>query len=343
VLGSTQPTIHTGADHDMSKPKVFVTRAIPEAGLAMVREVAEAKVWSEQLPPPKSVIIEEVRECEGLLSLLTDTIDTEVMEAGENLKVISNYAVGYNNIDVQAATERGIYVGNTPGVLTDTTADMAWALLMAAGRRIVEGDNYVRALKWKTWEPQLLLGTDVCEATLGIVGLGRIGQAVARRAQGFDMRILYYDMVRNEEIEKSLGVEFVELDDLLRQSDFVSLHCPLTDETTHLIGARECEVMGPESYLINTSRGPVVDEAALYDALRDNKIRGAGLDVTEVEPISDDSPLLELDNLVICPHIASASFKTRNKMATMAAENLVAGLQGKPLPNCVNPDVVPVK
>jgi glyoxylate reductase len=280
-----------------------------------------------------------VRDCQGLLSLLTDPIDAEVMDAGPNLKVISNYAVGYNNIDVEAASARGIYVGNTPGVLTDTTADMAWALLMAVGRRIVEGDKYVRALEWKTWEPQLLLGTDVYGATLGIVGLGRIGQAVARRAKGFDMRLLYHDVMRNEEAEQSLGLEYVELDDLLRQSDFVSLHCPLTEGTTHLIGTREFELMGPESYLINTSRGPVVDEAALYEALRDGKIRGAGLDVTEVEPISDDSPLLSLDNLVICPHIASASFKTRNKMATMAAENLIAGLQGKPLPNCVNPEI----
>jgi glyoxylate reductase len=308
-------------------------------GHDMVREVAEVAVWPEQLPPPKSVIMDGVRDCQGLLSLLTDPIDAEVMDAGPNLKVISNYAVGYNNIDVEAASARGIYVGNTPGVLTDTTADMAWALLMAVGRRIVEGDKYVRALEWKTWEPQLLLGTDVYGATLGIVGLGRIGQAVARRAKGFDMRLLYHDVMRNEEAEQSLGLEYVELDDLLRQSDFVSLHCPLTEGTTHLIGTREFELMGPESYLINTSRGPVVDEAALYEALRDGKIRGAGLDVTEVEPISDDSPLLSLDNLVICPHIASASFKTRNKMATMAAENLIAGLQGKPLPNCVNPEI----
>lgn len=327
----------------MSKPKVFVTRAIPDAGLDMVRDAAEVNVWPEQLPPPKSVIIEQVRDCEGLLCLLTDPIDADVIAAGEKLKVISNYAVGYNNIDVQAATARGIHVGNTPGVLTDTTADMAWALLMSVARRIVEGDNYVRARKWKTWEPQLLLGTDVHHATLGIVGLGRIGEAVARRARGFDMRVIYYDVVRNEEAESEIGVEYVELDDLLTQSDFVSLHCPLTEGTKHLIGAREFELMGPHSYLINTARGQVVDEAALAEALRDRKIRGAGLDVTEVEPVPDDSPLLKLDNLVICPHIASASYQTRNKMATMAAENLIAGLHGKPLPNCVNPEIVAPK
>jgi glyoxylate reductase len=313
---------------------------IPQSGLDMVAEVADMDVWPEQMPPAKSVIMERIAGCHGLLSLLTDDITGEVMDAAGDLKVISNYAVGYNNIDVDAANERGILVGNTPGVLTGTTADLAWSLLMSIARRIVEGDKYVRARKWKTWEPQLLLGGDVYESTIGIIGFGRIGQAMARRAAGFDMRIFYTDIQRNEEAEKETGAEFVELDELLEASDFVTIHTLLNEETRHLIGAREFGLMGPDSYLINTSRGPVVDEAALYDALKNETIRGAALDVTEIEPIPDDSPLLELDNVIIVPHIGSASRQTRNKMARMAAENLIAGITGQPLPNCANADAV---
>ena len=323
----------------MSSSQVFVTRAISEVGLEILREVAEVEVWSEQLPPPKSVVIEKVKDCEGLLCLLTDTIDAEVMDAAPKLKVISNYAVGFNNIDIAAATERGIPVGNTPGVLTDTTADLAWALLMAIARRIAEADRYVRARLWKTWEPQLLLGTDVANATLGIIGGGRIGTAVARRANGFNMRILYHDIRRCEDLEEETGAQFVELDDLLREATFVTLHTVLTDETYHMIGARELELIGPDGYLINSSRGPVVDERALYEALKNGTIRGAGLDVTEEEPIAPDNPLLELDNVVVVPHIGSASRETRGKMAVMAAENVIAGLRGEPLPNCANPEV----
>ncbi len=304
----------------------------------MVAEVAEMAVWPEQMPPAKSVIMERIADCEGLLSLLTDEVDGALMDAAPKLKVVSNYAVGYNNIDVDAATERGVLVGNTPGVLTGTTADLAWSLLMSIARRIVEGDKYVRARNWKTWEPQLLLGSDVYEATIGIIGFGRIGQAMARRAAGFDMRVVYTDIARNEEAEKETGAEFMQLDDLLKASDFVTIHTLLNEETHHLIGAREFELMGPDSYLINSSRGPVVDEAALYDALKNETIRGAALDVTEEEPIPDDSPLLELDNIVIVPHIGSASRQTRNKMARMAAANLIAGITGQPLPNCVNPE-----
>ena len=324
-----------------SRPKVFISRMIPQVGLDMVAEVAEMDVWPEQMPPAKSVIMERIADCEGFLSLLTDEVDGALLDAAPKLKVVSNYAVGFNNIDVDAATERGVLVGNTPGVLTGTTADLAWSLLMSIARRIVEGDKYVRARKWKTWEPQLLLGSDIYEATIGIIGFGRIGQAMARRAAGFDMRIVYTDIARNEEAEKETGAEFMELDDLLRASDFVTIHTLLSDETYHLIGAREFELMGPDSYLINTARGPVVDEAALYDALKNESIRGAALDVTEEEPIPDDSPLLELDNVVIVPHIGSASRQTRNKMATMAAANLIAGIQGQPLPNCVNPEAAP--
>jgi glyoxylate reductase len=323
----------------MSDSRVFVTRAIPEAGLELIREVADTTVWPEQLPPDKSVIIDEIRDCEGLLCLLTDAIDAEVMDAAPKLKVISNYAVGFNNIDIAAATERGIPVGNTPGVLTDTTADLTWALLMTVARRIAEADRYVRARLWKTWEPQLLLGTDVANATLGIIGCGRIGAAVAKRAVGFDMRIVYYDVRRNTDLEEELGAEFMELDDLLRASTFVTLHTVLSDETRHMIGARELELIGSDGYLINTSRGPVVDEQALYEALKNGTIRGAGLDVTENEPLSPDSPLLELDNIVLAPHIGSASRETRGKMAVMAAKNVIAGLRGEPLPNCANPEV----
>lgn len=304
----------------------------------MVAEVAEMDVWPEQMPPAKSVIMERIADCEGLLSLLTDEVDGVLMDAAPRLKVVSNYAVGFNNIDVDAATERGILVGNTPGVLTGTTADLAWSLLMSIARRIVEGDKYVRARNWKTWEPQLLLGNDVYEATIGIIGFGRIGQAMARRAAGFDMRIVYTDIQRNEEAEKETGAEFMQLEDLLKAADFVTIHTLLNDDTFHLIGEREFELMGPDSYLINSSRGPVVDEAALYHALKNDTIRGAALDVTEEEPIPDDSPLLELDNVVIVPHIGSASRQTRNKMARMAAANLIAGLKGEPLPNCVNPE-----
>ncbi len=323
----------------MSRPKVFVTRCIPGVGIARLQEVAEVNVWEEQMPPPKSVIMQEVADCQGLLCLLTDTIDVEVIEAAPQLKVISNYAVGFDNIDVSAASAHGIAVGNTPEVLTETTADMAWVLMMAIARRIAEADKYVRAGRWHTWEPQLLLGHDIFGATLGIIGLGRIGQAVARRARGFEMRVLYYDPQRRADTEDELGMQYAELDELLRQSDFVSVHCPLTPETHHLIGARELMLMGPHSFLINTARGPVVDEAALYLALKAGDIHGAAVDVTEEEPVPSNSPLLKLDNVIITPHIASASHQTRNKTALIAADNVISGLAGKPLPYCVNPEV----
>lgn len=304
------------------KPKVFVTRQIPDAGLTRLREAAEADVWEEQLPPPRAVLMERIAGCEGLLCLLTDTVDAEVMNAGARLKVISNYAVGYDNIDVAAAKARGIAVGNTPGVLTETTADLAWALLMALARRVVEAEEYVRAGHWRTWEPQLLLGHDVQGATLGIIGLGRIGQALARRARGFGMRALYTELRRKEDAEAELGVGFAELDDLLRQSDFVSIHCNLTPETHHLIGARELLLMGPQSFLINTARGPVVDEAALVRALRSGVIFGAGLDVTDQEPIQPDNPLPDMPNVVVTPHMAGRAIESEFN----AAENTVANV-----------------
>lgn len=322
----------------MPKPKVFVSRLIPDAGLDQIREECDADVWEEELPPEKSVLIDRVADCEGLLSLLTDEVDAELMDAAPNLKVISNYAVGFNNIDIDAATERGIPVGNTPGVLTDTTADLAWALLMSIARRIVEADHYVRAKKWKTWGPRLMLGTDVSNATLGIIGFGRIGQAMAKRATGFDMKVLYYDIQRDEDAEEQLGAEFREMDDVLKEADFVTLHTVLNDDTYHMIGARELDLIGPEGYLINNSRGGVIDQDALVEALQEERIAGAALDVTEPEPLPDDSPLHELDNVVLAPHIGSASHQTRNKMARMAAANLLAGLKGEELPHCVNPE-----
>jgi len=277
---------------------------------------------------------------DALLCLLTDKIDANLISAiGPRVKVISQMAVGFDNIDVPAATARGIPIGNTPGVLTDTTADFAWALLMAAARRVVEGDKFSRAGKWKTWGPIDFLGPDVTGATLGIIGFGRIGQGLAKRAQGFDMRILYFDTRRHPEAGQKYGAQYVDLNTLLREADFVSLHTTLSQETHHLMNDARLKMMKPGGILINTARGPVVDPEALYRALSSGTIAYAALDVTEPEPIRQDDPLLKLDNIIIAPHIASASFQTRTKMATMAASNLIAGLTDERLPNCINPQV----
>jgi glyoxylate reductase len=325
----------------MPKPRVFVARRIPQKGLAMILEVCDATVWPGELPPSRDELLRQVSSMHGILSLLTDRIDGEIMDAaGGGLKVISNHAVGVDNVDLVAATQRGIPVGNTPGILTDTTADFAFALLMAAARRVGEGERCVHAGGWKTWDPLFLLGMDIHAATLGIVGFGRIGREMARRAAGFDMRILFYDPAQNEDEEtRRLGAHKVELDELLAGSDFVSVHTPLTEATFHLFNQVTLAKMRPGAILINTARGPVVDEQALYQALKDRTLAYAALDVTEKEPIPMSSPLLELDNILITPHIASASHATREKMATMAAENLIAGLRGERLPNCVNPGV----
>lgn len=321
------------------KPIVFVTRRIPEVGLAPIREACQMRLWEGELPPPKDILLQEVPNCDGLLCLLTDPIDAEVIAAGSRLKVISQMAVGVDNIDLKTATARGIPVGHTPGVLTEATADFTFALLMAVARRIPEGVDYVRAGKWRTWEPMGLLGVDIWGATLGIIGLGRIGTAVARRARGFAMRILYYDPTRRPDLEAELGVEYAELDDLLARSDFVTLHCPLSAETYHLIDERALRRMKPTAILINAARGPVVDTAALVRALSEGWIRAAALDVTDPEPLPPDHPLVSLPNCVVVPHIASATVSTRERMATMAAENLLAGLRGERLPYCANPDV----
>jgi glyoxylate reductase len=325
----------------MSKPRVFVTRLIPEGGLALVRQACDAEIWAGETPPSREVLLQKVRGVDGLLCLLTDPVDGEVMDAaGPGLRVISNFAVGYDNVDVAGATERGIPVGNTPGVLTETTADMAFALLMAAARRVVEGADYVRAGKWRTWGPTLLLGHDVHGATLGIVGMGRIGRALAQRASGFEMRVLYYDPYCDEDKGQDRGaVVRCSLDELLAESDFVSVHVPLTADTHHLIDAAALGAMKPTAVLVNTSRGPVVDMDALYDALKADTIAYAALDVTDPEPLPANHKLLALPNCLVVPHIASASHATRTRMAVMAAENLLAGLRGERLPNCVNPMV----
>jgi glyoxylate reductase len=325
----------------MSRPRVFVGRRIPDDGLEPIVAGTDAVVWPDELPPPREELLRAVAGCDGVLTLLTDRVDDEFLDsAGPQLKVVSNYAVGFDNVDVPACTARGIPVGNTPGVLTETTADLAWALLMAAARRLPEGDRYVRAGRWQTWGPMLLLGPDVHGGTLGIVGFGRIGQAVARRATGFGMTILYHDVQRaTADAEEAVGASFVPLPELLERSDFVSLHVNLTDDTRGLISTDALRRMKATAVLVNTSRGPVVDPRALHLALRDGEIFAAALDVTDPEPIPPDDPLLSLENCLVVPHIASASRATRGKMAEMAAANLLAGVRGERLPTPVNPEV----
>jgi glyoxylate reductase len=305
--------------------KVFVTRALPGGAIDRLAAEHEIEVWPEPLPPPRDELHAHVREVEGLLALLTDRVDAELMDAAPNLRAISNYAVGVDNIDVDAATARGIPVGNTPDVLTDTTADLAVALMLGIGRRLVDGDAYVRRGEWRTWEPDQLLGRDLHGATVGIVGFGRIGQAVARRLEGFECTILH--------TSRSGGVGFEEL---LERSDFVSVHTPLTPETRGLIDADALRRMKPTAYLVNTARGPVVDTEALAAGLHAGEIAGAALDVTDPEPMPADHPLLDAPNLLVLPHLGSATHATRERMADMAVDNLLAGLRGEAMPHQVN-------
>ena len=323
----------------MSKPKVFVTRQIPDKGFELVKDFCDVDLWTGDMPPSRDELLQHARGADGILSLLTDAIDGEVMDAiGSQLKVISNFAVGFDNIDINAATARKIPVGNTPDVLTDATADFAFALMMNAGRHILEGDRYVRAGKWKTWNPMLFLGVEMKGATLGLVGFGRIGKAMARRAVGFEMRVVYYDPLETKP-SSDIRATRVDFETLLEESDFISLHTPLTPDTHHLINAEAFSKMKPNAVFVNTSRGPVVDLDALYHALNEKKIFAAGLDVTEPEPLPLDHPLFTLDNILIMPHIASSSKVARDKMSWIAAKNLIAGLEGRHLPNCVNPQV----
>jgi glyoxylate reductase len=318
---------------------VFVSRALPEEALAVARDRVILRVNGEdrRLPPP--ALARALADVEGLVCLLTDTVDAEVLAAAPRLRVVANVAVGYNNIDVAAATGRGIVVTNTPGVLTETTADFTWALLLATARRVAEADAYTRAGRFTEWGLGLLLGEDVHGRTLGILGLGRIGRAVARRAQGFSMRVLYHDAIRDRAAERDLGLVHADKDALLREADFVTLHVPLLPETHHYIGAAELGRMKPTACLINAARGPVVDEAALVQALREGRIAGAGLDVYEAEPHVDPG-LIECPRTVLAPHIASASRQTRLTMATMAVESAVAVLEGRRPAHPVNPEVL---
>jgi glyoxylate reductase len=320
------------------KPKVFAARRLPGDAHLSLADSTELSFWKEPFPPPREALLSAVAETEGLLTLITDRIDEELLSRAPRLRVVSNMGVGVDNIDVGACTARGIPVGNTPGVLTDATADLAFALLLAAARRLTEATAFVQAGKWKTWDPSLLLGRDVCGATLGIVGLGKIGLAVARRARGFGMRILYTGTAKPD-AERETGAQRVSKEALLRDSDFVSLHLPLTPQTRHYLGEKEFALMKSTAILINTARGPVVDQRALVQSLKRGHPGGAALDVTDPEPIASDDPLLALPNVIVLPHLGSATDQTRAKMARMAVDNLRAGLAGKRLPNCVNPEV----
>jgi glyoxylate reductase len=307
---------------------VFVTHELPGDAVDRLAAEHEVRVWPEPHPPPRDALLEGARDAEGLLSMLTDRVDADLIDASPKLRAIANYAVGTDNIDLEAATARGIPVGNTPDVLTDTTADLAFALMLAAARRIVEADSYVRAGRWREWAPDVLLGHDMHRATLGIVGFGRIGRAVARRAEGFSMTVIH--------TSRSGGVP---LDELLERSDFVSLHAPLTPDTRGLIGERELALMKPTAILVNTARGGLVRTDALEKALQSGRIAAAGLDVTDPEPLPADHPLLSAPNLVVAPHIGSATHRTREAMADMAVDNLLAALAGARMPHCANPEV----
>ena len=321
-----------------NRPRVFVTRRIPAAGLERVVRECDAELWTEPLPPPRNVLLQKIAGCEGVLSLLTEKIDVEFFDAaGPQLKVISNFAVGYNNIDIEEATRRGIRVGNTPDVLTDATADMAFSLLISAARRIVEGQDYIREKRWKTWEPLGFIGVDLIGRTIGIVGMGRIGFAMAKRCRGgWGMQVLYHDKYRHEAAEKELGARQVDFDTLLAQSDFVSVHTDLNEASKGMFNAAAFRQMKPTAVFVNSARGPIHNQRDLYDALKNKFIFAAGLDVTDPEPIPLDDPLLTLPNCVIAPHIASATISSRNGMAEIAADNLLAGLRGQPLRCWVN-------
>jgi glyoxylate reductase len=327
------------------RKKIYVTRELPEEAIQILKPKFEVEVWQGEMPPPKSLLVEKVKEADGLICLLTEKIDEDVVNAaGSQLRGICQIAVGFDNINVKAATTKGICVTNTPGVLTETTADYAFTLLVATARRIAEADKYVKSGQWKVpWGLMMLLGQDIWGKTLGIVGIGRIGSAVARRAKGFNMKIIYYDVFRNEQVERELGVEYVPLEKLLKESDFVTVHVPLTPETHHLINEDRLRTMKKTACLVNTSRGPVVDEKALYKALKEGWIWAAGLDVWEKEPVDQNNPLLKLNNVTAAPHIASGSIATRTRMAVMAAENMVAILEGRVPPNLVNREVLEVR
>ncbi|AOH53975.1 D-glycerate dehydrogenase [Peribacillus muralis] len=311
------------------RPKIYITRKLPEQIIEGLRGNFDIRMWDEEeIPVPREVLEEEVKEVDGLLCLLTEQIDESLINRAVNLKIIANMAVGHNNIDVHSATERGIMVTNTPGVLTETTADLTFGLLLATARRMMEAADYLKSGKWETWSPMQLTGQDVHGATLGIIGLGRIGEALAKRAKGFDMNLVYFNRSRKYEQEKELGIDYLPIEKLLQVSDFVCILLPLTPDTAYMIGKEQLKLMKRTSVLINTARGGIIDEKALYQALKDRDIWAAGLDVFEEEPVSVDHPLLTLPNVVTLPHIGSASIATRMKMAALAVQNLADGLAG---------------
>jgi len=320
--------------------RVFVSRNIPEKGLSQIRDRFSTEVWPGEVPPGREIFLEQVPACDGLVVIPGDPVDRGVLEAGKSLKIVSCYAVGYDTIDVNAATDLGIMVTNTPGVLTEATADLAFGLLIAAARRIAEGDRFVRAGKWKNWGPRFMLGSEVSGAILGVIGMGRIGKAVSKRAKAFGMDIRYFARHRDPEMEKRLDVQYMEMEGLLAVSDYVSLHCPLNSSTEGLIGEKQLRSMKNSAILVNTSRGRVVVEKDLVRALEEGWIAGAGLDVFEKEPISDGHPFLGMENVVLCPHLGSATTQTRDRMAVIAAENLMAGLSGATPRFLVNPEVL---
>ncbi|MCQ6268106.1 D-glycerate dehydrogenase [Fictibacillus sp. WQ 8-8] len=323
------------------KPKVYITRKIPKEVVKQIAEVCNVRMWEEEdIPVPRHVLEKELAESDGLYCLLTENIDRDLLDKSPRLKVISNMAVGYNNIDIKTASQRGIMVTNTPGVLAQTTADLTFALLMATARRLVESSDFLRKGEWKTWSPMLLTGQDVYGSTLGIIGLGQIGELVAQRAKGFEMHVLYHNRSRKLEAEEKKGIQYTDMETLLKESDFVCILTPFTSETRHLIGRKELSLMKNTAVLINTARGGIVDEAALYDALKKKEIWAAGLDVFEQEPVAIDHPLLTLSNVVTLPHIGSASFHTRMQMAQLAAENLLAALLGDIPKTLVNESVI---
>lgn len=323
----------------MPRPSVYVTRLLPGGALEFLKHHANLSVWREEEPPPRDELLRRAEEADGILSLLTDRIDAKLISCAPRLTVISNMATGYDNVDIAAASERNVLVTRTPGVLSETTAEFTIALLFAAARRVAEGDRFVRSGRWKTWGPNVLLGSDLAGATLGIIGLGGIGEAVARRARGLGMRVLYHSRTRKRDLEKELSMRYASLANLLDRADYVTLHAPLTEETRQMIGRTEIEAMKETAVLINTARGPLVDQAALYKALRSGRIAYAALDVTDPEPIDPDDPLLTLDNVLITPHIASASVATRSRMAMLAAENLVQALEGRLPKHAINRDI----
>ena len=324
----------------MSRPQVFVTRQLLPEALELIAQAAEMEVWPDEYPPTLEQLRQKVAGVDGVLTNIMDRVDAALLDAAPRLKVISQLAVGLDNIDVAEATRRGILVGYTPGVLAKATADLAFALLMCAARRVSESERWVRGRNWKlAFHPTYWLGMDVHDATLGIIGLGEIGLEVAKRARGFDMKVIYYSRTRRPELEAQYGLEYADLPNLLSSADFVSLHTPLTPESYHFIGEQELRMMKPTAILVNTARGPVVDPKALYTALKEKWIYAAGLDVTEPEPIPDNDPLLTLDNVVITPHIGSAAVATRRRTMLLAARNLVAGLKGEQLEACANPEL----